>query len=50
MEVPVRKLLLGMPADQMASPDAMTNPGSLDVFLRHAVQLNASRHRQLSGQ
>ncbi len=40
MEVPVRKLLLGMPVDKVASPDAMVNPQSLDFFVRLAVELN----------
>ncbi|WBY02498.1 acetoacetate--CoA ligase [Ramlibacter tataouinensis] len=38
MEVPVRKLLLGAPADKVASRDAMANPDSLDFFLRLAAQ------------
>lgn len=40
MEVPVRKLLLGMPADKVASPDAMANPRSLDFFVELAAVLN----------
>jgi acetoacetyl-CoA synthetase len=36
MEVPVRKLLLGAPPDQVASPDAMQNPGSFDFFVDYA--------------
>ena len=40
MEVPVRKLLLGMPQDKVASPDAMANPSSLEFFVRLALQLN----------
>jgi len=40
MEVPVRKLLLGAPADKVASPDAMANPASLDFFVRLARELN----------
>ena len=39
MEVPVRKLLLGAPADKVASPDAMANPGSLEFFVRLAKEL-----------
>jgi acetoacetyl-CoA synthetase len=41
MEVPVRKLLLGLPAQKVASTDAMANPASLDFFVQLAVQLNA---------
>lgn len=40
MEVPVRKLLLGMPREKVASPDAMANPESLAFFVELAAQLN----------
>ena len=40
MEVPVRKLLLGMPRDKVASADAMANPASLEFFVRLAAQLH----------
>ena len=33
MELPVRKLLLGMPVDKVASADAMVNPASLGFFV-----------------
>lgn len=36
MEVPVRKLLLGADLGQIASPDAMQNPASLDFFAAYA--------------
>jgi acetoacetyl-CoA synthetase len=36
MEVPVRKLLRGTPADAAASRNAMANPASLDVFAGYA--------------
>jgi acetoacetyl-CoA synthetase len=39
MELPVRKLLLGIEANKVASPDAMANPGSFDFFIRLAEQL-----------
>ena len=39
MEVPVRKLLLGADAAQVASPDAMQNPASLDFFIGYAKTL-----------
>ena len=32
MEVPVRKLMLGVPVDKVASRDATRNPGALDWF------------------
>jgi acetoacetyl-CoA synthetase len=37
LEVPVRKILRGMPADQAANRHAMANPGSLDFFARYAA-------------
>jgi acetoacetyl-CoA synthetase len=39
MELPVRKLLLGIEANKVASPDAMANPSSFDFFVRLAEQL-----------
>ena len=36
MELPVRKLLLGKPLSQVASPDAMANPDSLDFYISFA--------------
>jgi acetoacetyl-CoA synthetase len=41
MELPVRKLLLGMPPDKVASADAMANPRSFDYFAALARTLNA---------
>jgi acetoacetyl-CoA synthetase len=37
MEVPVRKILRGVPAEQAANPNAMANPGALDFFVRYAA-------------
>jgi acetoacetyl-CoA synthetase len=37
MEVPVRKILRGVPAEQAANRHAMANPGSLDFFVRYAA-------------
>jgi len=39
MEVPVRKILMGVPPETAASRDAMMNPESLDFYIRYA-----SRH------
>ncbi|MBC41357.1 MAG: acetoacetate--CoA ligase [Pusillimonas sp.] len=39
MEVPVRRLLLGSPSQQVAHPDAMANPDSLAFFVRLAQDL-----------
>jgi len=36
MELPVKKLLLGMRVDEVANPDAMSNPGSLAYFVEFA--------------
>jgi acetoacetyl-CoA synthetase len=38
LEVPVKKLLLGQPADKVANRDAMANPASLDWFVALARQ------------
>ncbi len=39
MEVPIRKILLGMNADKTANPGAMRNPSSMDFFRRFAMDL-----------
>jgi acetoacetyl-CoA synthetase len=36
MEVPVRKILLGVPPDEAANRNAMSNPQSLDAFAEYA--------------
>lgn len=38
MELPIRKLLLGTPLSQVANPDAMANPDSLDFYVRFAEE------------
>jgi acetoacetyl-CoA synthetase len=43
MELPVKKLLLGMQVDEVANPDAMSNPGSLAYFVELAKQRASSR-------
>lgn len=40
MEVPVRKLLLGAPANQVAHAETMSNPESLAFFVALAASLN----------
>jgi acetoacetyl-CoA synthetase len=42
MEVPVRKLLLGMARDKVASSDSMSNPESLEFFVALAAKLNVN--------
>ena len=44
MEVPVKKLLLGMALENVASRDAMGNPHSLDFFVAFAARLAAARN------
>ena len=36
METPVKKLLMGIPLEKVASADAMKNPGSLEFFVNFA--------------
>ena len=43
MELPVRKLLLGSPANKVANPDAMANPASFDYFIQFADRLNSPK-------
>ncbi len=42
MELPVKKLLLGMSLEKVANPDAMANPASLDFFIEFARQREAA--------
>ncbi|MGB6684110.1 MAG: hypothetical protein WBH24_10730, partial [Candidatus Acidiferrum sp.] len=35
MEVPVRKILMGVPFEQAANRNAMANPESLDFFMNY---------------
>jgi acetoacetyl-CoA synthetase len=39
MEVPVRRILLGQPAEQAANPGAMRNPETIAYFVELAGQL-----------
>jgi acetoacetyl-CoA synthetase len=43
MEVPVRKLLMGTPLEKAVSLDAMSNPSSMQWFVRLAGELQAGR-------
>jgi acetoacetyl-CoA synthetase len=38
LEVPVRKILLGVPPDEAANRNAMANPGSLDFFAAYPTK------------
>ena len=50
MEVPVREILRGVPADQAASRYAMANPDSLDFFVRYAATQSRRLRRSLQVQ
>ena len=39
LEAPVKKILLGRPADKAASRDALRNPEALDFFVSYAEQI-----------
>jgi acetoacetyl-CoA synthetase len=39
MEVPIKKLLMGIPAEQVVSADAMSNPQTIQYFLEVAQKL-----------
>jgi acetoacetyl-CoA synthetase len=43
MELPIKKLLLGMPIEKIANPDAMSNPGSLQWYATFAQQRQAAQ-------
>jgi acetoacetyl-CoA synthetase len=42
LEVPIKKILLGMPVETAVNRDSMTNPESIDWFVDYATQLAAS--------
>jgi len=42
LEVPVKRILLGMPAASAVNRDSMANPDSIDWFVRYAAQRTAS--------
>lgn len=42
MELPIKKLLLGTPLEQVANPDAMANPSSLDWYSNFATLKSTS--------
>jgi acetoacetyl-CoA synthetase len=41
LEVPVKRILMGMPADQAASIESLANPASLEYFVALAGKLAA---------
>jgi acetoacetyl-CoA synthetase len=40
LEVPVKKILMGIPVEKAANPDSMSNPQSLQYFVALATRLN----------
>lgn len=46
LELPVKKLLLGHPAEKVANRDALANPASLDYFVEFARRLSSTPRRQ----
>jgi acetoacetyl-CoA synthetase len=42
LEVPVKKILMGMPAESAASRDSLANPAALDHFVRLGDELRAA--------
>ena len=40
LEVPVKKILTGVPVDQAVNIDSMANPDSIDFFVKLAKKLN----------
>ena len=45
MEVPIRKILLGLPRDEAANPGSMRNPGSLAFFEDYAEEISRRQQR-----
>ena len=41
LEVPVKRILMGTPAEQAASRDSLANPAALDYFVAMAAELDA---------
>ena len=41
MEVPVKRLLLGRPLEEVAAPGAIADPGALDFFVAYAADVRA---------
>lgn len=39
LEVPIKKLLMGVPVDQAANPDSMSNPQTIEYFVQLAEQI-----------
>lgn len=44
LEVPIKRILTGMPVDQAVHRGTMSNPDSLDVFIRLSASFSAFKH------
>ncbi len=42
LEVPVKRILMGVPPEQAASVESLANPRSLDYFVEMANEMRAS--------
>lgn len=42
LEVPIKKILMGVPREKAVNPDSMSNPGALGFFEQFAQQLSAA--------
>jgi acetoacetyl-CoA synthetase len=47
LEVPVKRILMGMPASEVASRDSLANPEALDWFVDLAARWDAGRAPQI---
>jgi acetoacetyl-CoA synthetase len=43
LEVPIKKLFMGIPLEKAANPDSMSNPGSIAYYVQLAETMRASR-------
>jgi len=44
LEVPIKRILTGMPVDQAVHRGTMSNPDSLEVFIRLSATFSTARH------
>ena len=43
LEVPVKKILAGVPVEKAVNVDSMSNPDSIDYFVRFAAKLHEKK-------
>ncbi len=46
MEVPIRKILLGIDVETAVNPGAMRNPQALEFFIRYAEELSTNLYNE----